>query len=337
MDIRKIKDLRSSILMRKKNVIGVGVGRKITGGEETGEDAIVVFVEKKQTLEELDSQDVVPKNLGDFKTDVVETDMPRIHEVDRKVRHRPAMPGTSIGHHKITAGTFGCVVYRDEDDTEYKWVECDKTGAGIIKFMMNIIGLDCKLMRKTIATMSVRKRYILSNNHVLANSAFVGDPDIRGEAILQPGKHDGGRNPEDKLAELHDYVEIDPNWCYVDCAIAKPMNDSNITDGILDIGVPAGINDAVVGLKIKKSGRTTGLTTGWVLYTNVDINVNYGSKGIVLCKNQILCSAMSQGGDSGSAVLDTNNNIVGLLFAGSQNFMVMNPIQKVFEELNITL
>src|SRR3989337_1269463 len=46
--------------------------------------------------------------------------------------------------------------------------------------------------------------FILSNNHVLANS----NDARRGDAILQPGPHDGGRFPEDHIADLEDFVPI---------------------------------------------------------------------------------------------------------------------------------
>ncbi|MDH5385989.1 MAG: hypothetical protein OEY18_14905, partial [Candidatus Aminicenantes bacterium] len=46
--------------------------------------------------------------------------------------------------------------------------------------------------------------YILSNNHVLANSnnASIGDP------ILQPGPYDGGKWPDDRIADLSEFVPI---------------------------------------------------------------------------------------------------------------------------------
>ena len=49
------------------------------------------------------------------------------------------------------------------------------------------------------------KLMILSNNHVLANSnsASIGD------AILQPGPYDGGSDPQDRIAKLNDFVQID--------------------------------------------------------------------------------------------------------------------------------
>jgi len=46
---------------------------------------------------------------------------------------------------------------------------------------------------------------------------------------------------------------------------------------------------------------------------------------------------MSQPGDSGSAVLDMDRQVVGLLFAGSDAATVINPIDEVFSALNIEL
>jgi hypothetical protein len=46
---------------------------------------------------------------------------------------------------------------------------------------------------------------------------------------------------------------------------------------------------------------------------------------------------MSAGGDSGSAVLNSEKQLVGLLFAGSSNTMIMNRIQNVFNALQVSL
>jgi hypothetical protein len=53
--------------------------------------------------------------------------------------------------------------------------------------------------------------------------------------------------------------------------------------------------------------------------------------------DQIVTSNISQGGDSGSLVLDENNNAVGLLFAGSDKATIFNRIQNVFRELKVEL
>jgi hypothetical protein len=45
---------------------------------------------------------------------------------------------------------------------------------------------------------------------------------------------------------------------------------------------------------------------------------------------------MSQGGDSGSAILDTQNRLIGLLFAGSENSTIINRIEHVFSALGVS-
>jgi hypothetical protein len=50
-----------------------------------------------------------------------------------------------------------------------------------------------------------------------------------------------------------------------------------------------------------------------------------------------MAGPMSQGGDSGSAVLDEKSNLVGLLFAGSDQNTIFNRIQNVFSALRLTL
>lgn len=137
-------------LLNLPNVRGVGVGYKKTGNVCTGKPAIIVFVDKKMPPGDLARAQRVPPKLMGLDTDVVEIGRVRLLR-DRTGKLRPALPGGSIGHYNISAGTFGAVV-RDR-----------KTG----------------------------EKLILSNNHILANAtdgtdgrAKVGDP------ILQPGACD---------------------------------------------------------------------------------------------------------------------------------------------------
>ncbi len=60
-------------LLRKKNVVGVGVGKKVVGGEETDELCVTVFVKRKQPRQALKAEDIIPEKLGTVRTDVVET------------------------------------------------------------------------------------------------------------------------------------------------------------------------------------------------------------------------------------------------------------------------
>jgi hypothetical protein len=206
-------------------------------------------------------------------------------------RVRPARPGYSVGHPKITAGTIGAGCYDLEP-------------------------LPGKPPRY----------YILSNNHVLANSndASIGDP------IYQPGPFDGG-GPADAIGRLSRFVPIkfDGSCNYVDAAVAEVPFDT-IDRDIYWTGYPTAVAIAAqVGMLVKKTGRTTNFTTGTVTAINSTVNVNYGGGKVARFCNQIITTDMSAGGDSGSLVLDWTNRPVGLLFAGSPVATILNPIANV--------
>jgi len=132
-------------------------------------------------------------------------------------------------------------------------------------------------------------------------------------------------------------VRIQAEDNLVDAAIAKPLDDSDISADILDIGAIAGTTQGVLGMAIQKSGRTTEYTTGTIEQVDVTVNVQYGGGQVGRFTEQILAGPMSQGGDSGSAVLDNDNNLVGLLFAGSDTTTIINRMENVFSALDLSL
>ena len=67
------------------------------------------------------------------------------------------------------------------------------------------------------------------------------------------------------------------------------------------------------------------------------MNVQYGQDQIAIFTDQFMAGAMSKGGDSGSAVLDDSNRLVGLLFAGSDTTTVINRIENVFSALGVSV
>ena len=99
----------------------------------------------------------------------------------------------------------------------------------------------------------------------------------------------------------------------------------------------AEIGDPILQPGPYDGGRTTGLITGEIQQVDVTINVQYGEGQIAQFTDQLMAGAMSQGGDSGSAVLDESNHLVGLLFAGSDTTTIMNRIQNVFSALGVSL
>lgn len=181
---------------------------------------------------------------------------------------------------------------------------------------------------------------ILSNNHVMANSNDAS----KGDAILQPGPADGGKNPQDRIADLERFITIqfqggggNGGTCSiangfssvlnffakivgsehrlistkitaaineVDAALAKPSWNDVITNDIIDIGVITGTKAASIGMAVRKSGRTTATTTGTIEMLNVNVDVGYGGSKVATFENQIVTGAMSSPGDSGSLVVD---------------------------------
>ena len=290
--ISEVLERHETQLLQKANVVGVGIGEKIQRGIPKGILSLKVYVEKKVAQTQLTKEDVVPQKLSGVESDVEEVG--KVVALANSGRYRPALGGVSIGHYKITAGTFGCLVKDRKNQTVF----------------------------------------ILSNNHVFANSNHAQKKD----PILQPGNYDGGKEPEDVIASLERWIEIGfgTEGNLVDAALAKPKSKSLVKPEILQIGVPVGVGRAELGMFVQKSGRTTGYTTGKVKDISVTVKVQY-DKNSALFRNQILTTAMSQGGDSGSLVLDEKKRAVGLLFAGSSVVTICNPISEVLKLLEVVL
>ncbi|MGB4125603.1 MAG: hypothetical protein WBK58_04750, partial [Dethiobacteria bacterium] len=67
----KIGNKYRQSLLKKKNVIGVGIGYREKGGQRTGEKAIIVFVTKKENLRQLDRSEIVPQFVQGPRVDVI--------------------------------------------------------------------------------------------------------------------------------------------------------------------------------------------------------------------------------------------------------------------------
>src|SRR3989442_375489 len=227
-DVRAAKAADEAAIFARANVVGVAIGNKSIRGRETDERCIVVFVEAKRPEAELRRWDVVPKALGEIRTDIVETG--RFHaletaqavDVGRTKRIRPAPGGVSIGHVQITAGTLGVLARRN------------------------------------------------------------GRPEILG------------------------------------------------------IGRARGTKDPEIGLQVRKSGRTTGVTQGRITAIDAVVEVDYGGPTAIF-REQIVSDLLSKGGDSGSLVVDDARHAVGLLFAGGATTTLINPIAAVASALNVVI
>ncbi|MBE3588266.1 MAG: hypothetical protein IMW93_06890 [Thermoanaerobacteraceae bacterium] len=320
-------------LLKLPNVVGVGVGLKQVGGESSGDYALIIFVEKKVPPAGLSRAQQVPDRIEGLKTDVVE--IGRVRLLDLRIqRERPARPGMSIGHYRVTAGTFGAVV-RDRASGE---------------------------------------RLILSNNHILANAtdgrdgrAAIGDP------VLQPGPHDGGQEG-DRIATLLRFAPllrsaretdcpaataviraanmlvhaVRPHYDLkmvkrqragnaIDAAVARPDGPDLIDDDILEVGRVNGVAGVAPGQEVMKSGRTSGLTRGKVMAVGVTLEVEIIDNERAWFVDQVVTDMASRPGDSGSLVVDGQKRAVGLLFAGSDKYTIFNRMETVLSRLEVEI
>jgi hypothetical protein len=68
--LRAVKAAHEANLMRKANVVGVGIGLRKREGEQADEPAIVVSVTHKVPLSQLAPDDVIPRELEGVPVDI---------------------------------------------------------------------------------------------------------------------------------------------------------------------------------------------------------------------------------------------------------------------------
>lgn len=320
---------RKKELLEKPNVVAVGDGEKVKDGQKTGEDAVKVFVREKKSKSDLSSQDLIPTEVDGEKTDVEETGVisPEVataekvqaeNTADPAKRHRPLHMGVSISPSgEQYAGTAGAVVY------DHREVETDDY---IVKLPEPVI---------------------LTNNHVGA----AVDKLEPGHVIIQPGTIDGGEQLDEEyaVARLGKYKLLEDKGNLVDAAYLDSHEefadkyyedvDSLVNSYVPQVGTPRNeVAEVEKGDMIQKGRtRTTPYRRGEVKATGATVRVNYGGDhGVIEFDDQILTESVSRPGDSGSLGLKGHKPF-GLLFAGSSNVTVFNPLQTVLDELGLSL
>lgn len=196
-------------------------------------------------------------------------------------------------------------------------------------------------------------QHILSNYHVFEADIVSGGNSrlaVDGDYVIQPGLIDVGCNPNNAQNVGTLVVKRSLPGSNVDCSVAKVISGMVKTDGaILEIGtISSSTVAAYINQAVKKSGRTTGLTRSKISGLNATISVAYENEcaggaaftktftGQIVISNLVKGKAFLAGGDSGSLMVEdiaTNPRSVGLLFAGSQQYAIANPINEVLSFL----
>ena len=235
----------------------------------------------------------------------------------------------------------------DVVETTINNIETDVIEVGVIKEQSNIdrirpaiggysIGRNSDIASGTLGGF-VRSEvngelYILSNNHVIAANS-----DRTGSIIAQPGVLDAPRNSNNHIAELYRYPIIASSNNKVDCALARPTDRKFIDRKIKDfVNTPTGTASPKLKERVWKSGRTTELTDGYIEIISASLGVVSGND-IRNYENQIITQkngkSITSPGDSGSLMINSSNEVIGLHFAGSDIISISNPIEDVLESL----
>ncbi|MBE0431472.1 MAG: hypothetical protein IBX67_06565 [Dehalococcoidia bacterium] len=274
------------------------------------EGEVIVFVEHEQ------AERMVPDSFGGY---TVRTEVTGRIEVlpagvaeptagvsqDRQSRLRPLVGGTSLSAYAtdggliyLYAGTLGMVTY------------------------------DGK---------------ILSNAHVIAMEPRTENSLEPGTPVIQPGTGDRGRLGS-RVGELAAYIPIEfgPDASnYADAAIANIDSGVDVSPGeqFSEGGNywVEGWTEVSRGDIVRKSGRTTGVTTGEVVHTNASFMVSYGDESARFVDLIVVSQedwSFAGAGDSGSAV-DMGGEFVGLVFAGSETHAVICKAEHIIAGLGV--
>ena len=215
-----------------------------------------------------------------------------------------------------------------------------------------------------------RSVYVLSNSHVLVDAQGVPPRDT--DLIVQPspGETDEGQ----PIGTLTSYLPLrfsNPNYPttnlnavanYMDAAIAT-LNSGQLYQAVIPwIGAVRGYllrQNVVPGVRVRKVGRTTGFTAGYITSVRVNawITTSYGQSAYF--KDQFMIEPASPyadfvlNGDSGSLVVEPSNRAIGLICARGyverrvpsgggtvtviSSYALTNPISQILDKFGIDL
>jgi hypothetical protein len=179
---------------------------------------------------------------------------------------------------------------------------------------------------------------VIGPNHDYNNFSFINEEDI-----ISP--HGNGGTIFGKIRNAVRTAEIDS--AIVDVApgnnISNSLPDNTVINSVREIKYEEQYNNISVRMYgyNKKPSATKGNIRSINNHATIEYTLPNGSTESWDLYNLIAVSnngqAISLGGDSGSAVIDDNNHVIGIVVAGDISTTYVMPIQTIFNTLNIQL
>ncbi|MEG4940719.1 hypothetical protein [Microcoleus sp. F4-D5] len=320
-NLEEIKNLKQSIeaeLLRRPGVTGVDIGYKYVNGERTDEIVIRVYVTKKKILA---SYEAIPREIHGIKTDVIESTFDAL--ISTVITELIADSEINLPYYNTLVGGISIGPYRSTNRILY---------FGTLGAIVEDNNPPYNLLA-------------LSNYHVLLAGNI--NPLINEIEIGQPSRRDGGKYPDDIFGVVMRAALKDGGS--VDCATASIRNSRAAEAKIEQIGKVKGTTSAILGMQVRKRGRTTGLTYGIVDGCHATVQINYPDPiGAITLTDQITIvpdpkksAVWTEEGDSGAAIVmagsDDEVYIVGLHVSGNSDGSrgTANHIDAVERALNV--
>jgi endonuclease G len=289
--------------LQKPGVTAVDLGFKWKGGHMTTAIALRVHVVRKKLKIELNETELFPEEINGFPVDVIEATYAA--QTNANAKPEMAVEGRGKRFDEIPLGV----------SVGSRYATAGTLGAKVID-------------------QATGSEMILSNWHVLAGRRNV-EP---GLPIWQPGWIDGGTRVENTIAELSRWV-LGP----YDAAVAR-LNGARKVKAETVEGRPINnITKPKLGMKVWKSGRSTGLTEGFVDGVRMTVPILYPGVGTrflqgvfrIIPRPGSIRVEMSIGGDSGSVWVDEESgDAIGLHFAGETG---NSPEHALAHDINLVL
>lgn len=313
-----IKTNRDRWFSEYQGIKSIEIGHKITGSAETKEVCITFIVAKKH-INMMSGKIPVEFPSGDYAvpTDVIEATETEVLS-ETGAGFIPRICGTGISRqNNPSTGTIGFKAQRKINDNafEYYLVSC-------FHVIFN------------------NELYQTNRKFKISRGDTVDNPVLVCPSYTDRSNIPGGANPYDQIGNASE-GELTQE---TDFAIAKINNNGEpLRTEILNLQSPTGtytprLADKEKGFNVKMHGRMSGYQSGKLLSTYStpvlpydDGKLNWPMRGL------FRTSLKAVRGDSGSAVLDDNNRIIGIVNGKDSSGTYVVPIEACLKNYNLEI